>query len=130
MFVSSRFPRVPETGDAGTYRYFLVDALPPLLERVAAAAPPAALVDLGAGDGSILWALARRGLLGAEAYAVDLSRERVELCASLAPQIRRRLARRRRRRSRDCSGPAAGSTSRASSAAGVRGGSTAATAAG
>lgn len=74
--------------DPGRRRYFLDDVLPPLLRELAAAAPPAALVDLGAGDGGSLWALERLGLLAGGAVAVDLSPERVALCESLSPRVR------------------------------------------
>ncbi|HET7567393.1 MAG TPA: class I SAM-dependent methyltransferase [Gaiellaceae bacterium] len=74
--------------DPGRRRYFLDDLLPPLLRALAEADPPAALVDLGAGDGGVLWALERAGLLAGEAVAVDLSPERVALCESLSPRVR------------------------------------------
>ena len=45
------------------------------------------VVDLGAGDGGLLYALELEGLLGDTAYAVDLSEERLAFCAALSPKI-------------------------------------------
>lgn len=73
--------------DAGSRRYFLVEEMPRLLAETAASQPAAVLADLGAGDGSLLFVLERAGLLGEAAYAIDLSRERVEHCESLSPRV-------------------------------------------
>ena len=73
--------------DAGPHRYFHVDWLPPLLANTAAGSPPRVLVDLGAGDGAALHALAAASLLGEETWAVDLSRERIELCERTVPGV-------------------------------------------
>lgn len=75
-------------GDAGVHRYFHVEDLPLLLALRARAAPPRILVDLGAGDGTLLYALDRAGLLGDEAVAVDLSAERVALAETVSPVVR------------------------------------------
>lgn len=75
-------------GDAGAHRYFHVDWIPPALREVASTRPVRRLVDLGAGDGSTLYALDRAGLLPPEVVAVDLSAERVALCETIAPQVR------------------------------------------
>lgn len=69
---------------ARCHRHFLVEALPPLLER---AARPGVVADLGCGDGTILWALRRRGVLTDTAYAVDASAERVRRAELVAPGV-------------------------------------------
>jgi len=57
-----------------THRHFRSERLPPLLARVAR---PGVIADIGAGDGSVLYALSRNGRLGAKSYAIDASSERV-----------------------------------------------------
>jgi SAM-dependent methyltransferase len=74
--------------DAGPHRYFLARELPPLVRRYAGAHGPGDVIDLGAGDGGLLYALELGGLVGATAYAVDVSEERLALCATLSPKIR------------------------------------------
>jgi SAM-dependent methyltransferase len=76
------------SGDAGTHRYFHVDWLPPLLAETARAQPPRTLVDLGAGDGATLYALREAALLPEQVWAVDLSAERIAVCASVSPSVR------------------------------------------
>ncbi len=72
---------------AGPRRYFLDDLLPALLREVASQKPPSALVDLGAGDGSLIWALDRAGLLAGEVWAVDIAPERVALCTAVSSRV-------------------------------------------
>jgi SAM-dependent methyltransferase len=69
---------------AQTHLQFTTDALPPLLAHVVR---PGVNADLGCGDGAVLRALAARGLLGSTTYAVDASRERVDIAARAAPGI-------------------------------------------
>jgi SAM-dependent methyltransferase len=71
-----------------THRHFLSEMLPPLLLDAAAAHPGGVVADLGSGDGAILWALERRGLLGETAYAIDLSPERVAAAEQVSPKVR------------------------------------------
>jgi SAM-dependent methyltransferase len=61
--------------------------MPPLLRERAAAAPPRVLVDLGAGEGAILYALEQAGLAGEKIYAVDLSAESIRLAEQLSPKV-------------------------------------------
>jgi len=68
-------------------RYFVTAALPRLLAERARAAPPRVLVDLGAGEGAILYALDRAGLVGDRIYAVDLSRDSLAIAAQLSPKV-------------------------------------------
>jgi SAM-dependent methyltransferase len=70
------------------HRHFYTDTLQPLLLETATNSPGGVVAELGAGDGSILWALERRGLLGDTAYAVDLSPERVARAEQVSPKIR------------------------------------------
>jgi SAM-dependent methyltransferase len=49
---------------------------------------PGVIADLGCGDGAVLRALARRGLLGDETFAVDLSPERVQVAARTVPGVK------------------------------------------
>lgn len=68
-------------------RYFVTAAMPGLLRETAAAAPPRVLVDLGSGEGAILYALERAGLAGERIYAVDLSAQSVALARRLSPKV-------------------------------------------
>ena len=68
-------------------RYFVTASMPPLLRAVAEAAPPRVLADLGAGEGAILYALDRAGLVGERIYAVDLSRESLAAAERLSPKV-------------------------------------------
>jgi len=68
-------------------RYFVTAAMPELLRETAQAAPPAVLADLGAGEGAILYALDRAGLVDERIYAVDLSAESIELARRLSPKV-------------------------------------------
>lgn len=70
------------------HRHFYTDTLQPLLLETAVNNPGGVVAELGAGDGSILWALEERGLLGDVAYAVDLSPERVARSERVSPKIR------------------------------------------
>lgn len=70
------------------HRHFYTDTLQPLLLETATHNPGGVVAELGAGDGSILWALEQRGLLGDVAYAVDLSPERVARAERVSPKIR------------------------------------------
>lgn len=72
----SRYSRV--------HRHLLTDELPPLLARVA---QPGVIADLGTGDGAILWALERRGVIQGRAYAVDLAPARVAVASGLSPHF-------------------------------------------
>ena len=67
------------------HRHFLTTTLPPLLADVAR---PGVIADLGCGDGAVLWALHRHGLLGETTFAVDLSPERVRHAESVAPGVK------------------------------------------
>jgi len=66
----------------------LVDALGDVLAPVLgnSGGEPGALLDVGAGDGFILAALAKR--FGCEAWGVDISREAMELAARRHPELR------------------------------------------
>jgi 2-polyprenyl-3-methyl-5-hydroxy-6-metoxy-1,4-benzoquinol methylase len=70
------------------HRHFYTDALQPLLLETVRDNERGVVADLGAGDGSILWALEERGLLGEVAYAVDLSAERIARAEQVSPKIR------------------------------------------
>lgn len=60
-------------------RQFYSDEVPPLLSGCLESAQWSRLVDLGCGDGSLLYALAERGYLrGKTVYAVDLSQSRID----------------------------------------------------
>jgi len=63
------------------HRHFAVDWLPPLLNEVAR---PGVIADLGCGEGAILAALWRRGLVE-ESFAVDLSPERTAVARQAVP---------------------------------------------
>ena len=67
-----------------THRHFRSERLPPLLARVAS---PGVIADIGAGDGSVLYALSRHGRLGAKSYAIDASPERVAAAVEAAPDV-------------------------------------------
>jgi ubiquinone/menaquinone biosynthesis C-methylase UbiE len=67
-----------------THRHFRSERLPPLLARVAR---PGIIADIGAGDGSVLYALSRHGRLGRKSYAIDASPERVTAAADAAPGV-------------------------------------------
>jgi SAM-dependent methyltransferase len=68
-------------------RYFVTTSMPELLRATAEAAPPAVLADLGAGEGAILYALDRAGLVGKRILAVDLSAASLEVARGLSPKI-------------------------------------------
>ncbi len=61
--------------------------MPELLRERARADPPRVLADLGAGEGAILYALDRAGLVGETIYAVDLSRESLAAAERLSPKV-------------------------------------------
>ena len=61
--------------------------MPDLLRARATAAPPRVLADLGAGEGAMLYALERAGLVGERIYAVDLSADLVALTERLSPKV-------------------------------------------
>jgi SAM-dependent methyltransferase len=67
--------------------YFLSEELPHLLGEQARAEPPGVLVDLGAGEGSILYALESAGLIGERAYAVDLSARSLAIAATISDKV-------------------------------------------
>lgn len=68
-------------------RYFVTASMPQLLRATAEAAPPRVLADLGAGEGAILYALERAGLVGERVYAVDLSVASVRFAEQLSPKV-------------------------------------------
>jgi 2-polyprenyl-3-methyl-5-hydroxy-6-metoxy-1,4-benzoquinol methylase len=68
-------------------RYFVSREMPALLRERAEAEPPQVLADLGAGEGAILYALDRAGLVGERIYAVDLSEQSLAVAASLSPKV-------------------------------------------
>ena len=68
-------------------RYFVSRELPVLLRERASAAPPTVVADLGAGEGAILYALDRAGLVGERIYAVDLSERALAVAASLSAKV-------------------------------------------
>ena len=68
-------------------RYFVSRELPVLLRERAQAEPPRVLADLGAGEGAILYALDRAGLVGERIYAVDLSERALAVAASLSEKV-------------------------------------------
>jgi SAM-dependent methyltransferase len=68
-------------------RYFVTAELPRLLLEQARAEPPRVLADLGAGEGAILYALERAGLVGEKIYAVDLSRSSLALAEGLSRKV-------------------------------------------
>jgi SAM-dependent methyltransferase len=69
------------------HRHFYSSELPPLLLETVRRHRPGAIADLGAGDGAVLWALERAGLLDDVAYAVDLSPERVAHAAGISRRV-------------------------------------------
>lgn len=80
-------PAVELSDYSRVHRHFLTGWLPPLLGRLAAADPPGVLVDLGSGDGPMIWALRQAGLARGRVYAVDLSPERVAAAASIDDDV-------------------------------------------
>jgi SAM-dependent methyltransferase len=86
---SRRVARVGSGLSAYTRRHphFYGDELAPLLFETVNRNPRGTIADLGAGDGAVLWALERRGLLGDGAYAIDLSAERVAHAAEMSPVV-------------------------------------------
>jgi SAM-dependent methyltransferase len=68
-------------------RYFVTAEMPRLLLERARAVPPRVLADLGAGEGAILYALERAGLVGEKIYAVDLSRSSLALAEGLSRKV-------------------------------------------
>jgi 2-polyprenyl-3-methyl-5-hydroxy-6-metoxy-1,4-benzoquinol methylase len=70
-----------------TSRYFVSAEMPRLLRERAQAEPPRVLADLGAGEGAILYALERAGLVGEKIYAVDLSRSSLDLAERLSRKV-------------------------------------------
>jgi SAM-dependent methyltransferase len=68
-------------------RYFVTASMPELLRQTAEAAPPAVLADLGAGEGAILYALDRAGLVGERILAVDLSASSLDVARRLSPKV-------------------------------------------
>jgi SAM-dependent methyltransferase len=68
-------------------RYFVTQQMPELLRRRAEQAPPRVLADLGAGEGAILYALDRAGLVGERIYAVDLSERSLEIARTLSDKV-------------------------------------------
>jgi 2-polyprenyl-3-methyl-5-hydroxy-6-metoxy-1,4-benzoquinol methylase len=68
-------------------RYFVTAEMPRLLRERAQAEPPRVLADLGAGEGAILYALERAGLVGEKIYAVDLSRSSLDLAQRLSRKV-------------------------------------------
>lgn len=68
-------------------RYFVSAEMPALLRERAEADRPAVLADLGAGEGAMLYALDRAGLVGERIYAVDLSERSLAVAARLSPRV-------------------------------------------
>jgi 2-polyprenyl-3-methyl-5-hydroxy-6-metoxy-1,4-benzoquinol methylase len=85
---SGAVPRKSLSAYTHAHRHFYVDQVQPLLLETVTRNPRSTIADLGAGDGAILWALKRRGLLGDIAYAVDLSAQRVAHAEQVSPHIR------------------------------------------
>jgi SAM-dependent methyltransferase len=81
-------PRKTLSSYTREHRHFYTDTLQPLLLEAATTNSGGIVAELGAGDGSILWALEQRGLLGDVAYAVDLSPERVARAEQVSPKVR------------------------------------------
>jgi SAM-dependent methyltransferase len=71
---------------AEKHRQFVVGEVPPLLKAAARRGPSAVVADLGCGDGWLVWALDRAGLVSERIFAVDLSPERVERASALSPK--------------------------------------------
>lgn len=67
--------------------YFVSAEMPQLLRQRAEAEPPRVLADLGSGEGAILYALDRAGLVGERIYAVDLSERSLEIAAALSDKV-------------------------------------------
>ncbi|MCX6723778.1 MAG: glycosyltransferase [Candidatus Staskawiczbacteria bacterium] len=70
------------------YRQFYMDRAPKLFLEYFDKASPDTFLDLGCGDGSLLYALNKKGYLkGKKVYAVDLSRNRIELVKKINKDI-------------------------------------------
>lgn len=67
--------------------YFVSGEMPALLRSRAEAAPPRVLADLGAGEGAVLYALDRAGLVGERIYAVDLSERSLAVASKLSEKV-------------------------------------------
>jgi SAM-dependent methyltransferase len=74
-------------GRHGRSLYFLSASMPALLRERAEAAPPRVLADLGAGEGAILYALDRAGLVGERIYAVDLSERALAVARDVSDKV-------------------------------------------
>jgi 2-polyprenyl-3-methyl-5-hydroxy-6-metoxy-1,4-benzoquinol methylase len=70
-----------------THRQFLSEDLPPVLSEIVVGRTSSVVVDLGCGDGRLVWALERAGLVGDRIYAVDLAAERVARAERLSPRV-------------------------------------------
>jgi SAM-dependent methyltransferase len=81
------FAAVATQGRDERSRYFLSAEMPALLRERAQAAPPAVLVDLGAGEGAILYALLAARLARGQMYAVDLSADALAVAARVVPGV-------------------------------------------
>jgi SAM-dependent methyltransferase len=68
-------------------RYFVSTQMPALLRERAERDPPRVLADLGSGEGAILYALDRAGLVGERIYAVDLSEESLAIARTLSLKV-------------------------------------------
>ena len=77
-------PPMDFTRYSRTHRHFRSERLPRLLAQVAR---PGVIADIGAGDGSVLYALSRHDRLGAKSYAIDASPDRVEAAVDVAPGV-------------------------------------------
>jgi SAM-dependent methyltransferase len=74
-------------GRHGRSLYFLSSSMPPLLRSRAEQDPPRVLADLGAGEGAILYALDRAGLVGERIYAVDLSERALAVAREISEKV-------------------------------------------
>jgi SAM-dependent methyltransferase len=75
-------------GYTAYHRHVLGERLPPLLaEHVEEIIATDEIVDVGCGDGSVIFALMQRGARGT-LYAVDHAHARVERAATIAPSVR------------------------------------------
>jgi SAM-dependent methyltransferase len=81
------FALVATPGRRERSRYFVTGDLPPLLRERAVSSPPRVLADLGAGEGAVLYALDRAGLVRERIYAVDLSAGALAVAARLSPRV-------------------------------------------
>jgi len=71
---------------ARRHRHFFGLEVPPLLEARLRSVRPSRLMDLGCGDGALLHALKRLGLLdGVQVFAVDGSAERIKRVGTIDP---------------------------------------------